>query len=143
MTLVDKFEYGTWEMTENQKGCTVKRVGFRQGPLALLRVDQYCESCEKRHEGWAVANLAAAAYMFPGATFRTVDNGLAYIDAINPLARWDEADVEVIRKHSMALVNLCIKNKGIPLSLLAMLEDNVFGDVVPGTIAGLNGYSKQ
>lgn len=144
-TPLDHFEYGTWEMTENQKGGTIKRLGFRQGPLALLRINQYCENCEKLHETWAVANLAAAAYMFPGAVFHNVDDGLRYVDAIISLAKWDTATVDVIRKVADTLVALCIKNNGIPTTLLAFLENDpsALGDVVPGTIAGLNGYTKQ
>lgn len=145
MSIIDHFEYGTWEMQETKRG-TCKRVGYRYGHLALLRVDYYCNDCNKKHECWAVANLAAAAYMFPGAIFRNVDSGVKYIYEISPLAKWDVASTDDIRKCSQALIKTCINNDGIPTTLVALFQDGpeaAAGDIPPGTIAGLNGYTKQ
>jgi hypothetical protein len=37
-----------------------------------------------------------------------------------------------------------LDNNGIPLALLSILTGDIKGgDVIPGTISGLNGYTKQ
>lgn len=142
--IIDHFEYGTWEIQKNHRD-TIKRIGFRYGHLALLRTDFLCQDCDKTHECWSVANLASGAYMFPGAVFHNVDDGTKYIYEISPLAKWDIASTDDIRKNAEALIKKCLDNNGIPLTVLNLLEGHTdtLDDVVPGTIAGLNGYTKQ
>lgn len=150
MTLADKFEYGTWQIRKNARE-TMTRVGYKHGHLALLRTDFLCPTCDETHEAWSVCNLVSGAYPFPGAVFSNIDDGFEYIYAITPLAKWDEANINDIRKLIEPLIHLCVKHNGIPTRVLAMIEDLIGNKapgvkapgIQPGTCAGLNGYTKQ
>lgn len=144
MNIVDHFTYGTYEIQKNARE-TITRLGYKYGHLALLRNDFMCPHCEELHEAWSVANLVSGAYSFPGPIFRNIDDGCGYIYAITPLLPWDTATTQQVAKVAMQLIKLCIEHNGIPVTALGILSGdlNLKEGIPPGTVAGLNGYTKQ
>lgn len=145
MTLVDKFEYGTYEIQKNAKE-TIKKLGYKYGHLALVRNDFLCPNCDELHELWSVVNLVTGAYPWPSASFWNIDDGLAYVYEISTLAEWDTIDEKQTHKLATPLVAICLKHKGLPIKVLSLMFDIKGASdegVPPGTIAGLNGYTKQ
>lgn len=144
MTILDHFEYGTWDIQKNAKE-TISRLGYRYEHLAVIRTDFKHDACDELHECWSIANLASGCYPFPGAIFRTIDDAATYVYEITSLASWDTINIEQTRKLVPALIKACLTHNGIPIAVFRLLTEDKSAErgVLPGTIAGLNGYTKQ